>query len=81
MHDSCMATTTISLDDEAMKALRSAQQGGESYSRTLHRCLIKPAATAGELLAALETLPPLAPVDSNLLKAWQAGRGRRSKRV
>jgi predicted CopG family antitoxin len=55
MHDSCMATKTISLEIDAYERLKTAKGPAESFSDVVRRTTFqKKALTAEDLLAKLE---------------------------
>ena len=47
MHDSCMATKTISLELDAYEKLRAAKRGRESFSSVVRRAVIPGASRSG----------------------------------
>lgn len=47
MHDSCMATKTISLELDAYEKLRAAKRGGESFSSVVRRAVIPGSVRSG----------------------------------
>jgi predicted CopG family antitoxin len=55
MHDTCMATKTISIEIDAYELLvRERRDPKESFSKVIRRVLSeRPALTAGDLLAAM----------------------------
>ena len=81
MHGSCMATTstTITINADAYKLLKSLKHPGDSFSDVILENLQPPAETCGELLDRLESAP--APkIDADRLRMLEASRGRRSRR-
>jgi predicted CopG family antitoxin len=79
MHGLCMASTTISVNDEAYKLLKEARGKGESFSDVIIEHVRPPAAkTFGELLDRLEKMPPK--LDRELMAKVRAGRGRNPNR-
>lgn len=80
MHNPCMATTTISINQEAYSRLKRLKKPGESFSDVILNHLYVPAETGEELLERLEEIhPPI--VDHELMKQVRAGCGRRSNRT
>ena len=75
-----MASTTISVNEEAYKLLKEAKGKGESFSDVIIQH-VRPqaAATFGELLDRLEKSPP-PQIDRELMAKVRAERGRRSHR-
>lgn len=51
MHDSCMATKTITLEIDAYEKLRSAKKPGESFSAVVRRMSIENSVPTGDYLA------------------------------
>lgn len=74
-----MASTTITLNDEAYRLLKLAKLKGESFSEVILRNVHQRADTAGELLDMTEG-EPLPPVNFTLLDRAGQDRKRRSKR-
>jgi predicted CopG family antitoxin len=73
-----MASTTISVNEEAYKLLKDAKGKGESFSDVIIQHVRPPAATTfGELLDRLEQSPP-PQIDRELMARIRAERGRRS---
>src|SRR5688500_13165599 len=54
MHSLCMASTTISVNEEAYKLLKQAREKGQSFSDVIIGHVRPPAKTFGELLDRLE---------------------------
>jgi len=52
MHDSCMATKTITLELDAYEKLRAAKRGGESFSDVVRRAPINESPVSGATLRA-----------------------------
>ncbi len=69
-----MATKTISIDLEAYERLdRARRSPGESFSKVIKRATWSaPSHTAGALLGALATVPPLDDEELRRLEAAQA---------
>ena len=74
-----MASTTITLNEEAYRRLRLLKQKGESFSDVVIRRLPQHADTFGELLDFSEQDPPPR-LDETALDAALRDRKRRSKR-
>jgi predicted CopG family antitoxin len=74
-----MASTTISVNDQAYKLLKKARAKGQSFSDVIIDYVQPPAKTFGELLDRLEEMPP-PPIDRELMAKVRAGRGRPSQR-
>ncbi len=69
---------TITIGDEAYKLLSALKRlPGESFTKVILRHLNRPADTGGELLEAMEKLPP-PDVDLVVLKRTERERGKRS---
>jgi predicted CopG family antitoxin len=69
---------TITIDDDAYKLLRKLKRGAaDSFTKVIRRHIIAPAATAGELLEAMEAQEP-PNVDLRTLDRLERQRGRRS---
>lgn len=69
---------TITIDDDAYKLLSSLKRRpGDSFTKVILRHLNRPADTGGELLEAMEKLPP-PDVDLAMLKRIERERSRRS---
>ena len=69
---------TITIDDEAYKLLSALKRlPGDSFTKVILRHLNRPADTGGELLEAMEKLPP-PDVDLVVLKRIERERGKRS---
>jgi predicted CopG family antitoxin len=69
---------TITIDDDAYQLLRKLKRGSrDSFTKVIRRHIIPPVETCGELLEAIESLPP-PEVDLNALERIERGRGRRS---
>ena len=47
MHESCMATKTITLEIDAYEKLKAAKRGGESFSSVVRRAVIPGASRSG----------------------------------
>ena len=74
---SCMGKT-ITIDDDAYKLLSALKRRpGDSFTKVILRHLNRPADTGGELLEAMEKLPP-PDVDLAMLKRIERERGKRS---
>jgi len=50
MHDSCMATKTITLELDAYEKLKAAKRGRESFSSVVRRCILPNQPKTGEML-------------------------------
>jgi predicted CopG family antitoxin len=74
-----MATTTISINQDAYERLKRLKGPGDSFSDVLLRELPEPCETCGEVLDHLEShdVPKANP---KLERAMLSGRGRRSPR-
>ena len=60
MHDSCMATKTISLELDAYERLKAAKGPGDSFSDVVRRAtFLKKTLTAQDLLAQLQRRGPM----------------------
>lgn len=76
-----MATTTISLTDDAYEALKRLKREGQSFSEVVLENLRPKPTTCGELLDSLERdFEGVSLIPSERRAALRAGRGRRSKR-
>ncbi len=53
MHDSCMATKTISLELDAYEKLAAAKVGRESFSSVVRRCILVGAPRNGASVVAV----------------------------
>ena len=71
-----MATTTISISDQAYKALKSRKEPGESFSETILRELPPPFETLGDLedYYSKAGVPPANPKRKALLRGAKAKR-------
>jgi predicted CopG family antitoxin len=68
----------ITIDDDVYRLLLSLKRGqGDSFTRVLRRHVAKPADSAGELLDAMEQMPP-PEVDLAVLDRIEKERARRS---
>lgn len=79
VYGSCMASTNITLNEEAYRLLKSAKRKGESFSAVILRNVHRRADTAGQLLDLTET-DELPPVNFARLEQAVGERKRRSKR-
>ena len=69
---------TITIDDDAYNLLSALKRRpGDSFTKVILRHLNRPADTGGELLEAMEKLPP-PDVDLAMLKRIERERGKRS---
>jgi predicted CopG family antitoxin len=69
---------TITIDDDVYKLLLSLKrEPRDSFTKVLRRHVAKPANTCGELLDAMELMPP-PDVDLQVLERIERERGRRS---
>ncbi|HTD65034.1 MAG TPA: antitoxin VapB family protein [Candidatus Limnocylindria bacterium] len=75
-----MASTNITLDDEAYRLLNALKRPGQSYSQVIKEHFFTPCDTAGELLDAMERMPPPRGLNLELLDQVMKDRKRRSKR-
>jgi len=75
-----MASTNITLDDEAYGLLNALKRPGQSYSQVVKDHFRLPADTAGELLDATEKLPPPRGFNAERMEAYLKTRKRRSNR-
>jgi len=75
-----MASTTITLNDDAYTLLKKLKKPGQSFSEVILNHLYPPAANAGELLERLTVFEHTPLVDERRMKLVEQGRKRRSKR-
>jgi predicted CopG family antitoxin len=76
-----MASTTITLNEEAYKRLKKLKQPGESFSDVILSHLYLPAANAGEVLERVAVFEGSPLVDERRMTLVEQGRKRRSKRA
>jgi len=76
-----MASTNITLNEEAYARLKKCKGPGESFSDVVLREVCDPPAqTAGELLARLEQFEGKKLINEERMRVIEQGRKRRSKR-
>lgn len=73
-----MAATTISVDSEAYRLLKSVRGRKETFSDVIKRCIVRPAETFAELDDALKAFEGVALLKPEDRKRLRAERGRRS---
>ena len=74
-----MASTNITVDEEAYDILNSLKSRGQSYSQVIKEHFFRPADTCGDLLDAMERRP-MPPINLKRLEKLINDRKRRSPR-